>query len=44
MINKFIMGQEPLSNFDAYRETLKSMKIEDAIAIQQAMYERYLKR
>ena len=44
MINKFIMGQESMDKYDAYVETLKNMKVEEAIAIQQAMYDRYLQR
>jgi len=41
MIHKFIMGVEPLSNFDSFVNTLKSMGIEEAIAIQQAALDRF---
>lgn len=38
---KFIMGQLSLDDYDSYRETLKSMGIEDCIALQQAALDRY---
>lgn len=41
MIDKFVMGVEPLDNFDQFVETLKAMGIEEAIAIQQAALDRY---
>jgi len=44
MLLKFIMGNESLDKFDAYVERLKQMKIDDAIAIQQAALERYNQR
>lgn len=44
MFHKFVMGAEPLDNFDAYVQTLKSMGIEEALKIQQAALERYNKR
>ncbi|RAU96548.1 extracellular solute-binding protein [Paenibacillus sp. YN15] len=44
MFLKFVMGAEPLSNFDKYQAQLKSMKIERAIAIKQSALERYYKR
>jgi putative aldouronate transport system substrate-binding protein len=44
MYNKFVMGAEPIENFDKYVKTLKSMGIDDAIKIQQAALERYNKR
>ncbi|PYI56937.1 extracellular solute-binding protein [Paenibacillus flagellatus] len=43
MINKFIMGQEKLTKFDEYIQTLKKLKIEEAIKIYQTQYDRYLK-
>ncbi|WP_246608506.1 extracellular solute-binding protein [Paenibacillus agaridevorans] len=43
-VDKFIMGIEPLDKFDAFVATMKDMGIERAIAIQQAAYDRYLKR
>lgn len=44
MFLKFVMGNEPLSQFDAYLSRLKQMKIDEALAIQQAAYDRYQKR
>ncbi|MGE5549730.1 MAG: extracellular solute-binding protein [Bacteroidota bacterium] len=44
MHDKFVMGQEPLENFPRYIENLKKMGIEEAIKIQQAALDRYLKR
>lgn len=44
MFNKFIMGAEPLDNFDKYVKTIESMGIQEAIKIQQAALERYNKR
>lgn len=41
---KFITGQEPLSNFDAYLATLDRMGINEMIAIYQNAYDEYLKR
>jgi putative aldouronate transport system substrate-binding protein len=44
MFLKFVMGAEPLANFDKYRDQMKSMKIERAVAIKQSSLERYYKR
>ncbi|WP_088104860.1 extracellular solute-binding protein [Halalkalibacter urbisdiaboli] len=44
MVVKFIMGAEPLENFDKFVETLKGMGIERAIELQQAALERYEQR
>nr|WP_274655396.1 extracellular solute-binding protein [Paenibacillus humicola] len=44
MFNKFIMGAEPLDNFDKYVKTIESMGIEDAVKIEQAALERYNNR
>jgi putative aldouronate transport system substrate-binding protein len=41
---KIVMGQAPISEFDNYMKTLKGMRIEDAIKIQQAAYDRYMLR
>lgn len=41
MINQFIMGEEPIENFDKFVETIKNMKIDEVIAAQQAALERY---
>ncbi len=43
-ISAFVSGTRPLSELDSFVETLKSMRIERAIEIQQAGYDRYLKR
>lgn len=44
MRTKFIMGLEPLSNYDKYLEQLKKMNIDKAIKIRQDALERYNKR
>ena len=44
MVLKFITGEEPLENFDAYVETLKDMGIEEVIELKQAALDRYLAR
>lgn len=44
MLLKFIMGAEPLDNFDKYVKQIGAMGIEDAINIQQEALERYNKR
>ncbi|SDC09198.1 putative aldouronate transport system substrate-binding protein [Paenibacillus sp. UNCCL117] len=44
MVAKFIMGSQPLDNFETYTKTLRSMGIEEAIRIQQSALERYTKR
>ncbi|TYP73119.1 ABC transporter substrate-binding protein [Paenibacillus methanolicus] len=44
MLLKFIMGVEPLDEFDGYVEKIKSMGIDDALKIQQAALERFAKR
>ncbi len=44
MFNKFVMGVEPLSNFDKFVETIKKMGIEEVIKLKQAALDRYNKR
>ncbi|MFD0693435.1 ABC transporter substrate-binding protein [Paenibacillus sp. GCM10027628] len=44
MLLKFIMGVEPLDNFDQYVKKIKGMGIDDAIQIQQGALERFNKR
>ncbi|WP_235886191.1 type 2 periplasmic-binding domain-containing protein [Paenibacillus cymbidii] len=44
MFDKFIMGAEPIENFDKFVEKLNKMNVQDAVKIEQAAYERYLKR
>lgn len=41
---KFIMGTEPIENYDKFVATLKKMGIEDAIKVQQSAYDRYQNR
>jgi putative aldouronate transport system substrate-binding protein len=41
---KFIMGAEPVSNYDQFVSTLKKLGIDEAIKIQQAAYDRYTAR
>jgi len=43
-VAKFITGVTPLSEFDNFIETLKNMRIEEAIEIKQAAYDRYMAR
>ena len=42
MVLKFITGAEPLDNFDQYVETIKSLGIEEALAMKQEGYEAYM--
>lgn len=44
MATKYVMGVENISTFDQFVEKIKSMKIADAIAIQQAAVDRYYQR
>ena len=44
MTLKFIMGQEPLSKFEDFVETIKGMGIDRAIEIKQAALDRYYNR
>lgn len=44
MFLKFIMGAEPIENFDKYVKKIESMGIQDAITIQQSALERFNKR
>ncbi len=41
---KFLTGEKSLDNFDEYLETLNSMGLPKLLEIQQAAYERFLKR
>ena len=41
-IVKFVVGDKPLDEFDAYVDTMIQMGIEDCIAIEQAAYDRYV--
>ncbi|MGE5551199.1 MAG: extracellular solute-binding protein [Bacteroidota bacterium] len=44
MFMKFILGTEPIENFDKYVAQVKKLGIDRAIAIYQAAYDRYKKR
>ncbi len=44
MTLKFIIGQEPLSNFDKFVDSIKNMNIEKAVKIQQDSVDRYNSR
>ncbi len=40
MFAKFVLGHEPLSKFDAFREELKEMGVEDLLATYKSAYDR----
>lgn len=44
MFDKFIMGAEPIEGFDKFVERLNKMGLQDVLKIEQAAYDRYLKR
>jgi len=44
MLTRFILGQEPMSNYDAYVAQIKKMGIDTAIKINQSALDRYNKR
>ncbi|MDR0929011.1 MAG: hypothetical protein LBM74_04775, partial [Oscillospiraceae bacterium] len=44
MTVQFIMGLTPVSEYDAFVETLKGLGIEDLIAAYQTAYDRYINR
>ena len=44
MIAKFIMGAESFENYDAFIEQIEKLNIDRAVEIQQAAYDRYIKR
>lgn len=41
---KFMLGSEPLENYEKFVQTLYAMGIDEALAIKQAAYERFLTR
>ncbi|MCZ8517731.1 extracellular solute-binding protein [Paenibacillus filicis] len=43
MYNKFVMGIEPLDNFDKFVKTIQGMGIDEAVKIRQAALDRYNK-
>lgn len=42
MVLKFIVGSEPLSNWDQYVKTIEGMGLAEAVAATQAAYDRYM--
>lgn len=44
MTLKFITGAEPLTNFDKYMQTIKSMNVDEAISITQKAYDAHMKK
>jgi putative aldouronate transport system substrate-binding protein len=44
MRTKFIMGVEPLANYDKFVEDIKAMGLQTIIDIQQAAVDRYFNR
>lgn len=42
--NELIMGVRPISDFDEFFETLKTLGVERAVELEQAAYDRYLSR
>lgn len=42
MFSKFVTGQEPLQNFDAYVANLKKVGLDELTEVRQQQYERYL--
>ena len=43
MVDKFIMGVEPLDKFDDYVKQVENMGLADVLAVYQAAYDRYMK-
>jgi putative aldouronate transport system substrate-binding protein len=41
MVDKFIMGVEPLEKFDEFAARIKKMGIDEVLAVQQAAFDRY---
>jgi putative aldouronate transport system substrate-binding protein len=44
MIIKFIIGTEPLSNYDRFIQNLKAYGVDEVLESKQAAYDRYLKK
>ena len=40
MLTKFMLGQEPLSNFDKFVETLNSMGVDEVLGAYKSAYDR----
>ena len=43
-VSKFVLGVRPMSEWDSFLDDLRSMKIDDCIALKQAAYDRYQAR
>jgi len=43
MIDRFIMGKEPIEKFDDFAKKIKDMGIEEVLKVEQAAYDRYNK-
>lgn len=44
MMTKFIMGQTPMSEYDKFVDTIKSMGIDQMVKIHEDAYQRYTAR
>ncbi|NMA84845.1 MAG: hypothetical protein GX962_13400, partial [Epulopiscium sp.] len=42
MIAKFLIGDEPIDNFDKFVSTLESMNLNELLKIKQDVYDRWL--
>ena len=44
MTLKFITGAEPLDHFEVFRDTIRSMGMEEVIALEQKGYDTYISK
>lgn len=44
MFLKWVMGQQPLDNFEQYRQQLQKMGMDEVLKIRQAAYDRFVKK
>ena len=44
MMDKFILGAEPIENFDKFVENINKMGLDEITKLQQGAYDRYIKR
>lgn len=44
MTLKFITGAEPLENFDTFRDTIRSMGMDEVLELEQKGYEEYMSK
>lgn len=42
MTDRFIFGKESFDNYDAFLDTIKSLKVEEALKLQQQAYDRFM--